>query len=216
MKKQVFQPSFLLFLSIQVAGCFSDPATGASSSESASEASTEGDGDGDGESGDSTSETSDTATTGDGDGDGDGDGEPLSDLPTEPDLEGEPCDPLDPDDPCVDDYTCSLYEWNGIGNFYEFICLEYIGEENGGGFGDPVGGGGWGECASGFAPRNNINLAAFPDGMCLGAGNGGTCCTAICSSEFPNCPPQMSCNLFLEPMNPELYTADQYGSCVLL
>ena len=158
---------------------------------------------------DSGTDTDETGSTGDGDGDGD---VPL-DLPDEPSPEGEPCDPLDQADPCVGDFTCSLYEWDAVGNYFEFICMEYTGEMDGGGFADPVGGGGWGECKSGFMPLNNIGLANFPDGLCLGAGNGGTCCTTICSDIDPICPAAMTCSLFLEPMNPEIYSALQYGNC---
>jgi len=189
MKKHLFHGSFLLLLSLPIAGCFTDPGTtgheGEAETEGGSEGPTGGETETEGMETDTGSETGDTGSTGDGDGDGD----VPTDLPAEPSPEGEPCDPLDPDDPCAGDYTCSLYEWDGVGNYFEFVCLEFIGEENGGGFGDPVGG--HGECKSGFMPLNNIGLAQFPD-----------------------CPPQMACNLAVEPMNPEIYTADQYGLCV--
>ena len=63
-------------------------------------------------------------------------------------------------------------------------------------------------------PLNNIGLDKFPDGICPGAGNGGTCCTPICSADDPTCPADMVCNLFLEPMNPEIYDTSQYGNCI--
>jgi len=214
MKRHLFHGSFWLLLGLTIAGCFTDPGTtgheGETETEGGSEGPTGGETETEGMETETGSETGDTGSTGDGDGDGDGD--VPTDLPTEPSPEGEPCDPLDPGDPCVDDYTCSLYEWDGVGNYFEFVCLEYIGEPDGGGFGDQVGG--WGECRTGFAPMNNFGLDNFPDGICPGAGNGGTCCTAICSADNPGCPSQMVCNLFLEPMNPELYVTGQYGTCI--
>ena len=210
MKTRVLLGSFLLLLTLPACrGEFhASEDTDTDSSDDTGTA-TETEGDTETETG---SETDETGSTGDGDGDGDGD--VPSDLPPEPTPEGEPCDPLDADDPCAGEWTCSLYEWDGVGNYFEFVCLEYIGEMDGGGFGDPVGGGGWGECQTGFAPMNNIGLDKFPEGMCPGAGNGGTCCTPICSVLLPNCPAQMECNLFIEPMNPEIYEASQYGTCV--